>query len=562
MALTLNSYAKELTPDLIRQAKKNKVRECDEVQKGHFVAYVDDGSESFDVSLTIPAGKEIAGHTCECNSTAIVCKHKVALIIHIAEAKKTKSVVKVKKKESKTESLLADMDFNLLKEWVKGLIDKNKDIELSFINHFSDKEDISAGEVVKRINDAAKVVAGNKKAVDLTQLKKIIQLWTEITAPVIEHYQAAPANEKSFLNFHAMLDTFLAFQTRVFSESNKIEKLVEKILQQSIGCISNLQAEEARDKSIGYFINHIPNGINDIRVHYLFHIKNVIGISSEDQKLKIIKLLISQFAKTKPEGLHDSKTYVKFIFELLENHNLLSAHVHLFKPIRFDNEFNQKLIELLIANNNLPLAKKYCKEQIEYNFREEYDIPYLKLLREILLIQKDEAALVNVLTALFPYTFNFDDYIFISERLPEEERKKWRSKMLTKAKNPTYSSRKDAVEFCFKMADTERNYKKMIDYIDSNTPYSTIVKYFERMVIGNKEKLLKELLTRNEDSSWMIKSDKETDKLYFPELFKLIEKNYDAAYLKLAVKSFEKTHFYFRQNNFFIYVKSIYKAVV
>src|SRR5271156_4676146 len=104
MVLTLKNYAAALPADLLLQAKKNKVRECDETEKGHFVAYVDDGNESFDVSLTIKAGNEITHHTCECNS-GVFCRHKAALIAHIANGKKVKEIVTVKKKDSKADTL-------------------------------------------------------------------------------------------------------------------------------------------------------------------------------------------------------------------------------------------------------------------------------------------------------------------------------------------------------------------------------------------------------------------------------------------------------------------------
>src|SRR5580704_2558791 len=104
MELTLKNYATTLSKDLILLSKKNKVRECDETEKGHFVAYVDDGSDSFDVSLTVKAGNKIALHTCDCDSNISFCRHKAALLIHLATGEKTKETVKVGKKESKAEA--------------------------------------------------------------------------------------------------------------------------------------------------------------------------------------------------------------------------------------------------------------------------------------------------------------------------------------------------------------------------------------------------------------------------------------------------------------------------
>src|SRR5215211_4611498 len=98
MELTLTNYEKVLPKELLQLAKKNTVRECDETAKGHFVAYVDEDDESFDVSLTVSDNK-ITEHTCECKAGAgsSFCRHKAALLMHIAGRKKIKSAVKAKK---------------------------------------------------------------------------------------------------------------------------------------------------------------------------------------------------------------------------------------------------------------------------------------------------------------------------------------------------------------------------------------------------------------------------------------------------------------------------------
>jgi len=553
MALTLKNYATTLPSDLILQAKKNKVRECDETEKGHFISYVDDGDESFDVSLTVRTGNEIIMHTCECNSKGSFCRHKVALIIHVAEEKKPKEIVKVKKNENKVDALLDDIDPDGLKEWVKGLISKNKDIELSFINYFSAKKQLTPAEVAKIVTDAVKAVAGNKRAIDLTQLKKIVELWSEMLGPVAEDYHAGVTNEKSFLNFHTMLEACIDFQFKVDSGSNKISKFIDEFLQKSVEAVSNLQVEEAWDKAISYFINHVPDGLNRVRMHYLLHLKNIISISSEERQIKIINWLAKQFEKSKPDTLMNGTFYCKFIFEIAKDYSLFPEYSNLFKPIRFDNEYNQTLITLLIENKNLDLAKKYCNEQIQYNYRQEYNILYLKLLKEIHLIEKDDEALALLLPVLVPFTFDFDDYLFVKERLTGEERKKWQTKMLAKSRGVSSPYKKAATVFFFKLADTEKTYRKMIDYIDSDTPYSIILQYFESMVLTDKNRLLEAILRKTEDYGW--NRGRENDEAYFPELFELFVRYYQADYLKMVISSAEKGRFYFRPNDLIVYIK-------
>lgn len=67
MELTLYNYKTALPKELLSQSKKATIRECDETEKGHFVAYADEGSDSFDVSLTI-SNKTIKAHSCDCNT--------------------------------------------------------------------------------------------------------------------------------------------------------------------------------------------------------------------------------------------------------------------------------------------------------------------------------------------------------------------------------------------------------------------------------------------------------------------------------------------------------------
>jgi hypothetical protein len=190
---------------------------------------------------------------------------------------------------------------------------------------------------------------------------------------------------------------------------------------------------------------------------------------------------------------------------------------------------------------------------MQYNYRQEYNILYLKLLKEIHLIEKDEEALAIMLPVLVPFTFEFDDYLFVKERLTGEERKKWQAKMLAKSRNVSSPYKKAATVFFFKLADTEKTYRKMIDYIDSDTPYSIILQYFESMVLTDKNRLLEAILRKTEDYGW--NQRRENDEAYFPELFKLFVKYYQADYLKMVISSAEKGRLYFRPNNLIVYIK-------
>lgn len=127
--------------------------------------------------------------------------------------------------------------------------------------------------------------------------------------------------------------------------------------------------------------------------------------------------------------------------------------------------------------------------------------------------------------------------------------------MLTKSRHMSAPYRKSAEIFAFKLADYEKNYRKMIEYIDSTTPYDIILQYFERMVLADKNKLLETIFSKTDDYGWNVGSEKEKeDVACFPELLKLFEKHYTPEFLKLAIRNSEVDRRYYRPGGFVAYV--------
>lgn len=195
-------------------------------------------------------------------------------------------------------------------------------------------------------------------------------------------------------------------------------------------------------------------------------------------------------------------------------------------------------------------------EQIKSNYRDEYNVPYLKSLKEIYVIEKDDENLAKVLSVLFPYTFEFDDYLFIINTLSEEERKKWRTKILARARNASGNSNSPATEFCFKLMNYEKSYTKMIGYIDAHTPFALILQYFEPMVLAEKDKLLEAIVRKPDDYGFGLYSNAQNDSACFPELFATAIKHYSSGYLKTVISNAEKnTRYYYSPNRFLVYMK-------
>lgn len=560
MTISLKNYTKVLPAGLLKQADKEIIRECDETEKGHFVAYVDEGKETYDVSLTVSPQNEITAHSCDCKNNSSFCKHKAALLVHVAKGKKIKTTIsKTKTKTNKIEDLLEEATPEDLKDWIRNTLQKNKDLEFSFTYYFSSKQQKSTpSDVTKITNDAIKVVAGNKKNIDQTQLKKIVDLWTELHTPIVQSYLANAGEESAFKNFHTILKTALLFQLKIrnYNSSNKILEYVEGLLQSAVDSINNFQNEDSWLKAIRFFIDHSNDENGLFNLGYLHHLRNIIGISNEERKNKIISLLAKYYKESLAKEFTEHKNYTECLLTTIVENKLFHEYYDLFKPIKYENQFNQILIRLLIDNNHLARAEKYCKEQMQGNYDKKYNIPYLILLNQIYTAQNDKVNLIKIKEELLPVTFDFDDYLYLYDQIgSEEEKKKWRNKFLAKA---SHSYNLESTIFCFRLMAHENSYKKMIQYINSFTPYTLILEFFEPMARTDKDMLLLEIIKKSEAFHYtFINGDEEiNDNEIYPELYNAVLKYYDPYELQVMLHKMEKDRHYYRRNNFMLYLKN------
>jgi hypothetical protein len=272
-------------------------------------------------------------------------------------------------------------------------------------------------------------------------------------------------------------------------------------------------------------------------LYYLQHLKNISSISSDERKKILLDAIVQHYAKAKSLNIHSSHVFAMQLFEMVQAEGMFQKYYGIFNPIEWKNEYNEKLIGQLINIKQYSIAEKYCLAQIASNYREEYNLIYWVLLKKIYTITNNNDALANVLSNLFPYTFGFDDYLFISSRIQdEEERKKWRTKMLSKAGQLSRNGNPDAITFYFQLANEEKRYKKMIDYIDGYTPYGTILQYFEPMALTDKTQLLYKMLHKHEEWGWGLHLQTEEDtNTIFPALYQLMVKHYTEPYLRAVV---------------------------
>ena len=554
MSITLKNYSTELPKALMTLAGKNKVRECDETTKGQYVAYVDEGKDSYDVALSILPGKELTASSCDCKNGNDLCRHKVALLMHIADNKKTKTTVKPSKKKSPAETLLDEADAAEVKEWVRTLIEKNKDLKLAFIQAFSSgQQQYTPEDVTKIMTDAVKAV-GVRKNVDTTQLKRLVELWASGLEAAVQYYLSNVADAASFKVFHTIIDTCFTFHLKSNTTSNKILKYIEGMLGRAGVTIHELGNEEAWYKAVAFFTDHIPDGMNKVRMHYLLHVEQVLATANNEKRRRTISTIVKQLENSFTDSIFNGGQYVKAVFRIVSAYDLFPTYHAIFSPLRNENEFNRELIEALIAHGYYDLAKQYCDQQIKSNYKEEYNITYWELLREIYKAKGDEETLVEVMKRLIPYTFHFDDHLFILAHIDPRQRDWWRSNVQTMARNSS-SYNKNAREFYFKLLDDGQKYQKMIELIDTYSTYSMILPYFEKMMVADKKQTLEALLTKGEKDWHMPGDTNEEESTSIDALYNILEQYHAPDHLRRVVTEIERGKYYYRANRFLQYIK-------
>ena len=556
MELSQKNYKKVLPKELIKQAGKCNVRECDETEKGHFQAYIDEKESSFDVSIIINNKGEVTEHSCDCKGRIGFCRHKVALLLFIEKGGKSgEQKIKSNKKASPFEMLLEEVDAERLKDWVKSFLVKNKELELAFMHQFSEQQKQYKPADVKQLTlNAVKAVAKNRKKLEVSEVKKIVELWAEIHGSIIAQYYAHVTDEGSFLNFDALAAACNEVQFSIHTSGNRLNKYIADLLLKAIEPIHDLQDESAWDIATGYFAERINDIHFELRGYYLSFLTLLLDAGSDERKERLTHKLVKQYVKSKPGQLYNGDTYTFSIFHMVKNSGLFGKYVDLFKPVRFKNEYNDDLISMLIESGNLKLAEKYCLEQIDGNYRQEYSVSYLGHLKEIYTIDKANKKLSEVLALLIPQTFDFKDFLSVYEQMEGDEKKKWRTKILSRAGHMA-SYNKDAMLFSFRLMDYEQNYKKMIEYIGSKTPYSIIVQYADKMALVNRDGFIRQLMNKS-DNTWLSSQvDEELQDTFFLQILNIVRKHYSLSELKLIIRQFEKPRSHYHRNNFVDFVK-------
>ncbi|WP_295221623.1 hypothetical protein [uncultured Chryseobacterium sp.] len=535
----ISDLQNQFSKQKINKAKKLSIREFEETEKNRFVCFVDDETESYDVSLLINSKSEITGYSCECGSKDF-CLHVLAMGIFMSENKtgKTSSRKGVKKKMSEAERAMEDLNSEELKTWLLEFFKKNKDAEMQFMLSFGQKKkEFSEIEISELIKNTIASVAGKRKSLTAPEVKKLVDLLTKAIEPVEQYLQQNPDKKESVRKFLKINDIIYVYQMKILFSGTRMDTFQKKLKERFLTHINGIKdfdlwKELATENWYLFLRSDHP-----ITITFYDFIIEMYQTGNPDQKMHIAGLVREEIKMWKKTDFQLRTSLKEDMLEIIAENGFFSELQDYFVIEEYEHSYNLKVINELLKID-LEKAEKACKVIIDSNPHEKYDLPYYSILEKIYQENGSPADLAFIKRKIFWETRSIEDYIFITENDTDtEELKKFRNRALTLLKN-TFLSSPENRGLYFAILDYEKNYKKMLDAIDRNTPTSIINLYAEKLYLTNKNKFLMAVKTRNEWSS--TEEDEEV-------LADFLALKYDAAQLQDA---FGKKHYGFGSDRF------------
>jgi hypothetical protein len=502
--MNLKTLKKEISNTVYKQAeafiKFNNVRELEETKPSEFIAFVDDGPESFDVSVQLDEKFNIVSSSCDCPIDEGFCAHKTAVALFLKERGTSSSSSVAKKiKTRKVDALRAlinDIHIDHLRDWVYDLSKTNKEFQIILKNKFDRKvislswEDIEATHKEKQ-----KAILKNAKYYDASQLIKILGLLQEYHQNLIEEVTLREKIDLSLLD--RLLKYLYDFQHSARKKGERLGKYIET-LKENIELKLSMMPQEKYLMALEDWISHFTKSKVEDSYLWPVFIKDYFKLFDKKEINHLGKLI--QFANKEELNLVRN-----VMVELSDDSGILKDIITQFKPSKWTSDYSFILIEKYIQyefyNEAERIILNYLANSSGYN---DY-----KLRQYLIIIYKANNQMSRVLDQLkltVVSDFDYDNYNKVCDYLDPEELSRFKQKFKRAIDNARGSN--SYALFYLKKYSIEKNWKDMMELVKS--PYSFLIlePYLLDLMSYDRDKLLLKLLYMWGESYYMSASDK------------------------------------------------------
>lgn len=536
MSLNLSNFKKNLPANLIKAAGSHRIRECEESEKGKFVAFAEDGKQDFDVGISLSDKGDIKEHQCDCGSALPFCSHKAALLIHLSTGNLSpKKQKKPGTRRNETDVLLEGLSENELKTWLSEILKEKKDLALQFKNRFKPAQtSFTRAEVRSLSRDVVKSVINTRKSADKAECKKIASLWRQVQRPVLDYYFSDPADSARFEALACLLETIISYDNSLNRNHSEITNYVQSVITETEDHLRG-SSDDVWEKYLRNYLLEIENPEAKLNYFFLVRLLKISGTLPETRKTPFIKLIAHAAIKCWRRASHHKRKFQTVLINYLSIENGLFEHFfENFETIPFYLEYNTILIDRCIRIKQYALAEKMCQEALKSSGYDDNNIVIYQYLELIYSETGNSDNLIKIKRQLLPFTFSIKDYIAVLPTLRNlEEAQKFRDRLVSKARNALTP---ESGEFLFELAVYEGDYKKLLKYINAYTSFEKIMPYWDILLRTSQKDFLRVLL----NSANLYISPGE-EKAYLRSCATVMEKmlkTIDPAIIKWAVKSY------------------------
>ena len=493
--MTIKETLKKAPANITKAASslQNNVRECEEIARGQFSAFVDDGKESYDVGIQLDeSGLKLNHYSCDCSDKNTLCAHVVAVLTFMNRGEKsaaTSTTLKKirKKKLSPTEELLDTIDNIQLRTWILEELNVNKELNFKFFNHFSGSTaQITAEEIDKQGAACILAIIGKKKYIEPVQLKSLFEVWQKYLDVQMPAILNEIGNEQGMLMVNAIFNFYELVDKKLSKSSSRVATQFNKFLEKLSAYLQTCEQQKIT-QFFEQFTHRLKQDGKTLNIVIALIYKTAPALSGEVLG-SLIKLYLN---KVSEHELNEAELLP--LLQFIIKHELF-ANLHTYLPYTlFFNDYNFAFLHQLQLIGETDKVIKLCEKSIKGNYHEVYSIPYYKILVNVYQLRSMPEEALVYRKKIFVYSPSYQLYQEIYNDLPTNAQKEsFRKEALSRSLRRDTADYVKVLDLKFGLwAETEdwgKILDKLVDYasLDKAAPHLKYLYLFDDALLLKK----------------------------------------------------------------------------